>query len=1007
MRIVSLTFANINSLGGEWSIDFGNPAFGDGLFALTGPTGSGKTSVLDAISLALFGRTVRQSSINKEFNEVMTRGSGSAFAEVVFESGARRYAARWEQRRARGSARGALQAAQRSLAALPGGETIHEGLRGMDEAVRTVLGMDFGQFTRAVLLAQGEFDAFLKADEGDRSAILEQVTGTDIYSRIGAAVFARFQQERDKTREIEIGRQVVQILADEQRTTLEAELARLGAEKTALAAAVQTLSAQNEWLQKLGELRRQRATLEKEQERLASDKIEAEPELALLIRSEAAHAFDLKVSVLENRRAAALKSRVEVVRREDSLKELSNTLENLAPRIATAQDAVSASQETLETRLPVLQQARALDGGIKTAETALEGANRTADAARFRLDGATEQLKTLRKAAAADRAALEAADLLRQGHPGPSTVADTPLLQAIRKLEKATAIMESSRARLDEVRKLRKAARATRDTAATERDQRRPDLLEALVTARDAELLAYAVAGLDEQRHRLEDGRPCPLCGATEHPYADGNLPGTDETRQRRGQFEAAIEQLDEQLRQAGKDLEQVEQTLTTLEGDFERQKEMCIAARSAVDKAEATVTTRLEESNKRLENLERQRETLSGEAATAAEERDVREKELGGLREKRAALFPGNPEAEENRLRTAREAAGKELQNLATRHDRLATCIESARSELDEAIRRRDKDAEEERAGSASLAKDWIAGGFADESEWRAALQTDDFIARTGKLRLELAERAADLQGRLRQNVTDLTAEEAKALTELSPEGAGAELARCQAVVEACQTALGDLGRQLKVDDENRRRRAEQGDALERQKVIAAKWRNLNAWAGGADGEQFKRYAQGITLRRLLQLSNPHVTRMTRGRYELFWDSASRALLPDIIDREQGDARRAVSNLSGGETFMVSLALALGLSAMSSERLRVDTLFLDEGFGTLDDDALSTALDTLGDLRQEGKLIGVISHVQAVKERIATQIRVTPQPGGRSTLAGPGVVPSSAAAVAARESDQ
>ena len=992
MRIVSLTFANINSLGGEWRVDFGDPAFGDGLFALTGPTGSGKTSVLDAISLAIFGRTVRQSSISKEINEVMTRGSGSAFAEVVFESGAKCYAARWEQRRARGSARGALQAARRSLVALPGGETIHEGLRGMDEAVRAVLGMDFGQFTRAVLLAQGEFDAFLKADEGDRSAILEQVTGTDINSRIGAAVFARFQQERDKTREIEIGRQVVQVLTDEQRTALEAELDRLDAEKNALATAVQILSAHNEWLQKLGALRRQRAALEKEQERLASDKIEAEPDLKLLARAEIAHAFDLKVNALENRRAAALKSRTEVVRRENSLKELSANIESLAPRIATAQDAVRDSQEALETRLPVLQQARALDGGIKTAETALEGANRTADAARFRLDGTAAQLQTLRKAAAAYCTALEAADLLRRGQPVPSTVADTPLLQAIRKLEKATAIMESSRARLDEVRQLREAARATRDTAAAERDQRRPDLLKALVTARDAEILASAVAGLDEQRHRLEDGRPCPLCGATEHPYADGNLPSTDETRQRREQFEAAIEQIDEQLRQAGRGLEQAEQALTTLEGDFERQKELSIAARSAVDKAEAAVATRLEESTKRLEDLERQRETLSGEAATAAQERDVREEDLSGLRERRTVLFPGDPDAEENRLRTACDAAGEEQQNLATQHERMAAAVESARRELDEAIRRRDTEAAEERESTAALNAAWVAGGFANESEWRAALQTDDFIARTGKLRLELSEQTADLQGRLRQNVTELAAEEAKALTELSPEEVGAELAGRQTALGDCQTALGDQGRQLKGDDENRRRRAEQGDALERQKVIAAKWRNLNAWAGGADGEQFKRYAQGITLRRLLQLSNPHVARMTRGRYELFWDSASRALLPDIIDREQGDARRAVSNLSGGETFMVSLALALGLSAMSSERLRIDTLFLDEGFGTLDDDALSTALDTLGDLRQEGKLIGVISHVQAVKERIAAQIRVTPQPGGRSTLAGPGV---------------
>jgi len=95
--------------------------------------------------------------------------------------------------------------------------------------------------------------------------------------------------------------------------------------------------------------------------------------------------------------------------------------------------------------------------------------------------------------------------------------------------------------------------------------------------------------------------------------------------------------------------------------------------------------------------------------------------------------------------------------------------------------------------------------------------------------------------------------------------------------------------------------------------------------------------------------------------------------------------------NLSGGETFIVSLALALGLSRMASKNVRVDSLFLDEGFGTLDDDALETALDTLAELQQDGKLIGVISHVPALKERISTQIQVIPETGGRSSLSGPG----------------
>ena len=110
-----------------------------------------------------------------------------------------------------------------------------------------------------------------------------------------------------------------------------------------------------------------------------------------------------------------------------------------------------------------------------------------------------------------------------------------------------------------------------------------------------------------------------------------------------------------------------------------------------------------------------------------------------------------------------------------------------------------------------------------------------------------------------------------------------------------------------------------------------------------------------------------------------------------DVVDNYQAGATRSTKNLSGGESFIVSLALALGLSHMSSRNVRVDSLFLDEGFGTLDDEALDMALETLAGLRQDGKLIGVISHVLALKERIATQIQVTPVSGGRSRIAGPG----------------
>ena len=138
-----------------------------------------------------------------------------------------------------------------------------------------------------------------------------------------------------------------------------------------------------------------------------------------------------------------------------------------------------------------------------------------------------------------------------------------------------------------------------------------------------------------------------------------------------------------------------------------------------------------------------------------------------------------------------------------------------------------------------------------------------------------------------------------------------------------------------------------------------------------------------------MIQHANLQLQKMT-DRYLLQRDQ-DQPLDLNVIDNYQAGEVRSTKNLSGGESFIVSLALALGLSRMASHNVRVDSLFLDEGFGTLDEEALDTALETLGSLQQEGKLIGVISHVAALKERIATQINVSPLAGGRSTISGPG----------------
>jgi len=175
-------------------------------------------------------------------------------------------------------------------------------------------------------------------------------------------------------------------------------------------------------------------------------------------------------------------------------------------------------------------------------------------------------------------------------------------------------------------------------------------------------------------------------------------------------------------------------------------------------------------------------------------------------------------------------------------------------------------------------------------------------------------------------------------------------------------------------------------------QEAECLRWEKLHDMIGSSDGKKFRVFAQGLTFDRLIAHANRHLRKMS-DRYLLIRSGRS-SLDLDIVDNYQAGEIRSTKNLSGGESFIVSLSLALGLSGMASRNVRIDSLFLDEGFGTLDSETLEVALETLSTLQQEGKIIGIISHVPALKERIPTKIVVEKMAGGRSRLKAPGCRP-------------
>jgi exonuclease SbcC len=203
------------------------------------------------------------------------------------------------------------------------------------------------------------------------------------------------------------------------------------------------------------------------------------------------------------------------------------------------------------------------------------------------------------------------------------------------------------------------------------------------------------------------------------------------------------------------------------------------------------------------------------------------------------------------------------------------------------------------------------------------------------------------------------------------------------QQKTDVLSESIGSIKTELDINQKNIDNHKERIATLQKKEESFKIWVKLNELIGSADGTKFKKFAQGITLDQLINLANQHL-QLLSSRYTLA-RSEDKLLELEVVDAYQGNVIRPVSTLSGGESFIVSLALALGLSELASQKIAIDSLFLDEGFGTLDEESLETALNALNLLQSGGKMVGVISHVEALKERIPLQIKVIPNGDGTS----------------------
>lgn len=311
MKILSLRLKNLNSLKGEWKIDFTAEPFKDnGLFAITGPTGAGKTTLLDAICLALYHRTPRMSTLSASSNELLTRHTSDCLAEVEFAVKDQHYRAFWSQRRARDKSDGALQAPKVELVQIDQttgvGQILTDKLNEKLRLTENLTGLDFERFTKSMLLAQGGFAAFLEANANQRAELLEELTGTDIYGQISQRVFEQTREVKAALDQLRARAEGVELLSDEQRVELQMQSQSLLSEEAELAGQLQQLQIQRQWCEDLAKAQNQQQIAQHHEQQALLELADAQQQLEQLAASEPANKLQPRYAVRQQAQQAVL-----------------------------------------------------------------------------------------------------------------------------------------------------------------------------------------------------------------------------------------------------------------------------------------------------------------------------------------------------------------------------------------------------------------------------------------------------------------------------------------------------------------------------------------------------------------------------------------------------------------------------------------------------------------------------------------------------------------------------
>ena len=1118
LQLEILNLASLDKQGGE-VINFEEGALGEStIFSIVGPTGSGKSTLLDAICLALYNRAPRYPRKKGDKNQnieifgaadasesnrlaptdsrnILTRGKKEGYSKLTFlANNGSIYRAEWHVRFQRvryENAKTALYKITRN------GEEMTEEAADWNE-LPNIIGLDYDQFLRTVLIAQGSFANFLTAKENERYELLEKLIGCEeTYTNIATEIKKAKDQATDAYNQMTASVEAVKqnLLNDEELAQLKEEIDRLEKAEKELDSQLQAITKDLQWFEENDKQIKQ-ITIYQTDMKLAADSIkEMQAQiLRLQLHDEVQPAVN-QLQEVERQTQSIHEQEENILKAEGNIKSQESAISESEKTLASLKEAVGKAQEQLEKALPVIAEARALKTkmeaampNLKEKKEALESAqkeNLTAqkdveENARNiqKWEAETEKanlaLKTTKEEIAKQKQVLhEATQTAEQAW---ETERNKTAGQNIEELQNSKTVADR---KLQDVQQAIKVV-AHLDTATAEKQKneerilvlgkRNAEIDEVLgkltIEALEKETLtlrnAYTLMVSEKweiHRANLTEGKPCPLCGSTTHPYHTDNRQFEEATTELSQLLKAKEDLLKLQLKQE-KDLsgerkqndgevQTLQKQQEKLSGEiatYEEEWKVLIAQYPKIPKAEAELkallpiyedkakeaTGKLSLFNKIQKEIERltqlKDKAIKDEAAyeskasvilnnaqeststcatqltehkaltinLISQEKNKKEayekalqawnnakKEMEEWQAQYQQILNGEePDAAEQRLTAAKDEATKaaddqnehinklkaelanskgSYQTMLSQNKTMKEYLQAKEKELDLWIKEYNKQLKEKSIRPSLIDLNTIWDMLNSAEDWNAIRREKDekekAVASTTAL-YQSAEKAHQ------QHLEHQPAQTRDALLAIQQEyqerSQRNELIAANARMQNHQEAVKQLG--------------DKAEALNLVTQEKDDWTAITD-AIGADGKTLRKIAQCYTLSFLITHANQEI-RKFNSRYEL--QQVKHSLGIRVIDHDRADDIRDTTSLSGGETFIVSLGLALGLSALSSRNISFENLFIDEGFGTLDPDTLATVIDSLAMLQSsQGKKVGVISHTDTMSERITTQIRI------------------------------